>query len=275
MTTAGTLSGTLTATAPASAALFTAVEPVRRAEECMGTVFSFDVRSGVAPTAVDAAIAWLHRVDATFSTYRPDSVVSRLSRGELTPDECPPDVRQVLGLVREAAAASDGYFTEAPHGFLDPTGIVKGWAIERASDMLVDAGSTSHVFNGGGDVQLVGGSGAGRPWRVGIAHPLRPRRLVAVVSAVDAAVATSGTAERGRHIVDPHRGVPADGCASTTVVGPRLAWVDACATAAFAKGLDRGLAWIEGLPDVEALAVTPDGRTHHTSGFLGRGELTA
>ena len=136
-------------------------------------------------------------------------------------------------------------------------------------------GTTSHVVNGGGDVQLVGGSGAGRPWRVGIAHPLRPRRLVAVVSATDAAVATSGTAERGRHIVDPHRGVPADGCASTTVVGPRLAWVDACATAAFAMGLDRGLAWIESLPGLEALAVTPGGRTRHTTGFERWGTLTA
>ena len=280
---------TLTVAAPASGALLAALspatrapgpgpaagKPARRVEECMGTVFSIDVRgAGVPADVLDAAVRRLHWVDATFSTYRPDSVVSRLSRGELTAEECPAEVREVLGLVREAAAASDGYFTEAPHGFLDPTGIVKGWAVERASDMLVAAGSTSHVVNGGGDVQLVGESGAGRPWRVGIAHPLRPRQLVAVVSARDAAVATSGTAERGRHIVDPHRGGPADGLASVTVAGPRLAWVDACATAAFAMGLDRGLAWLESLPDVEGLFVTPNGRTQHTTGFPQWGALT-
>ncbi|MFB9318704.1 FAD:protein FMN transferase [Cryptosporangium minutisporangium] len=241
----------------------------------MGTVFSLDVRgAGVPAHVLDAAIEWLHWVDRTFSTYQPDSVVSRLSRGELTADECPAEVREVLGLVRAASAASDGYFSEAPHGFLDPTGIVKGWAVERASDLLVAAGSTSHVVNGGGDVQVVGEAAAGRPWRVGVAHPVRPRQLVAVVSAHDAAVATSGTAERGRHIVDPLRGVPADGLASVTVVGPRLAWVDAVATAAFAMGLERGLAWVERLPDLEALAVTPNGRTHHTSGFLQWGALT-
>ncbi|EXG79804.1 membrane-associated lipoprotein involved in thiamine biosynthesis [Cryptosporangium arvum DSM 44712] len=267
----------LTATAYASPSLTAALRatPVRRVEECMGTVFSLDARGvGVDPDAVDAAIRWLHWVDRTFSTYQPDSVVSRLSRGELTVDECPAEVREVLGLVRVASIASDGYFSEAPHGFLDPTGIVKGWAVERASDMLVAAGSTSHVVNGGGDVQLVGEAGAGRPWRVGVAHPLRPRRLVAVVSASDVAVATSGTAERGRHIVDPHRGAPADELASFTVVGPRLAWVDACATAAFAMGPERGLAWIEGLPGLEALAVLPNGRTRHTTGFTAWGALT-
>lgn len=271
---------TLTATAFASPSLTSLAAalraaPVRRVEECMGTVFSLDVRGvGVDPDAVEAVVRWLHRVDATFSTYRPGSVVSRLGRGELTVDECPDEVREVLGLARAAAVASDGYYSEAPHGFLDPTGVVKGWAIERASDMLVAAGSTSHVVNGGGDVQLLGEAGAGRPWRVGVAHPLRPRRLIAVVTGQDVAVATSGTAERGRHIVDPHRGAPAAGLASLTVVGPRLAWVDACATAAFAMGLDRGLAWIENEPGLEALAVTPSGRTRQTTGFARWATLT-
>ncbi|TQS45787.1 FAD:protein FMN transferase [Cryptosporangium phraense] len=240
----------------------------------MGTVFSIDVRSGVSVAALDDVIAWLHWVDSTFSTYQPGSVVSRLSRGELTPDECPPEVREVLALVREASAKTDGYFTEAPHGILDPTGIVKGWAIERASDLLAAAGSSAHSVNGGGDVQLVGTVGPARPWRVGIAHPLRPRRLVAVVTAEDAAVATSGTAERGRHIVDPHRGAPPEGLASITVVGRRLAWVDAAATAAFAMGPERGLAWAEAQADLEALAVTTSGRTRQTSGFARWGTLT-
>lgn len=242
--------------------------PVRRVEHCMGTVFSLDIRGAGVPAAVVAdVIDWLHWVDTVFSTYQPDSVVSRLSRGELTVEECPVEVRDVLALVRIAVEASDGYFTDAPYGYLDPTGMVKGWAVERASDLLVAAGSTSHSVNGGGDVQLVGEAAPGRPWRVGIAHPLRVRELVAVVAATDGAVATSGTAERGRHIIDPHRGAPAAGLASLTVVGQRLAWADACATAAFAMGLERGLAWVEQIDGLEALAVTPAGATHPTSGF--------
>ncbi|MFI5959940.1 FAD:protein FMN transferase [Cryptosporangium sp. NPDC051539] len=243
----------------------------------MGTVFSIDVRAGVSVAALDDVVRWLHWVDGTFSTYQPGSVVSRLSRGELTPDECPAEVREVLALVREASAATDGYFTDAPHGFLDPTGLVKGWAIERASDLLAAAGSTAHSVNGGGDVQLVGSvsaDGPRRPWRVGIAHPLRPRRLIAVISAEDAAVATSGTAERGQHIVDPHRGAPPEGLAAVTVVGPRLAWVDVAATAAFAMGPERGMAWVEAQADLEALAVTATGHTRQTSGFARWGTLT-
>ena len=248
--------------------------PARRVEHCMGTVFSIDVRGqGVPERTLDEVVGWLHHVDAVFSTYKPGSVISRLGRGELTEAECPREVREVLGLARAASGASNGYFTDRPHGVLDPTGIVKGWAIERASDLLRAAGSTSHSVNGGGDVQLVGAASVGRSWRVGIAHPLRPKELIAVVAARDAAVATSGTAERGRHIVDPHGGTPADELASVTIVGKRLTWVDAYATAAFAMGLERGLAWVEQLEGLSALAVTPAGETRWTSDFPRWGSL--
>jgi thiamine biosynthesis lipoprotein len=248
--------------------------PVKRVEHCMGTVFSIDVRGvGVPERTLDEVVAWLHHVDAVFSTYKPGSVISRLGRGELTEAQCPSEVREVLSLARAAGTASDGYFTDRPHGVVDPTGIVKGWAIEKASDLLRAAGSTSHSVNGGGDVQLVGAASTGRSWRVGIAHPLKPRELIAVVAARDAAVATSGTAERGLHIVDPHGGSPADELASLTVVGKRLTWVDAYATAAFAMGLERGLAWIESFEGLSALAVTPTGETHWTSDFPRWGSL--
>jgi thiamine biosynthesis lipoprotein len=234
----------------------------------MGTVFSFDIRgAGVPSEALEDAVRWLHHVDATFSTYRPDSVICRLNRGELTIPECSEEVREVLALAGEAAGATRGYFTDSPHGLLDPTGVVKGWAIERASDLLRAAGSTSHSVNGGGDVQLVGSAAEGRPWRVGIAHPLRPRQLVAVVAASDAAVATSGTAERGRHIIDPHTGDAVDELASVTLIGAGLAWVDACATAVFAMGLERGLDWVEHQEGLAALAVMPSGQTHWTRDF--------
>ena len=108
------------------------------------------------------------------------------------------------------------------------------------------------------------------PWRVGIADPHRPGRLALVVEVRDCAVATSGTAERGTHIINPHAGRPAAGLASLTVVGPSLALADACATAAFAMGPDLAGDWVKSLQGYEAYAITDDGRTWQTAGFGAR-----
>jgi thiamine biosynthesis lipoprotein len=237
---------------------------LRRVVQCMGTVFSFDVRTpGLAGEAVDEAVAWLHRVDATFSTYRPESEISRLERGEISRDDCSPDVRHVLARCAELTRRTGGYFSARATGRLDPSGYVKGWAIERASDILVAHGSVSHCVNGGGDVQCVGWSAVGKPWRVGIAHPLLPMQLAAVVSGSDLAVATSGTAERGAHIVDPHSGRAPDGLASVTLVGAHLSEVDALATAAYAHGR-RARDFVASLAGVGAFAVCRDGSTWTT-----------
>ncbi|MEV7127137.1 FAD:protein FMN transferase [Streptomyces sp. NPDC093260] len=243
----------------------------------MGTVFSFDVRGGE-PEAVRAAlreaVAGLHRVDEVFSTYRADSEVSRLVRGELTVAQCDPLVAEVLALGAEAERTSDGWFSLRYQGRLDPTGVVKGWAAERAARLVASAGAGGVSVNGGGDVQLLGSPGADRPWRVGVSDPLRPGGLAAVVSAAGApelAVATSGTAERGDHIVDPRTGRAAvTDLLSVTVVAPRLVWADCWATAAFAMGAREGLAWLESLPGVEALLITAGDEVRCTGGLGAR-----
>ncbi|MEV6806488.1 FAD:protein FMN transferase [Streptomyces sp. NPDC051129] len=251
---------------------------VRRAEEVMGTVFSFDVRGGE-PAAVRAAlaraVAGLHRADAVFSTYRADSDVSRLARGELDAAGCAPEVTEVLELAARAERVSEGWFGTRHRGRLDPTGIVKGWAAERAARALAAVDGVCGVaVNGGGDVQLLGAPEPGRAWRVGVADPVRPGGLAAVVSAAgtrELAVATSGTAERGAHIVDPRTGRPAvTDLVAVTVVAPRLTWADCWATAAFARGLRAGLRWLESLPDVEALLITADDEVRCTSGLAAR-----
>src|SRR5450759_3936391 len=205
--------------------------PTRHVEHVMGTVVSFDLRDEVAPTVLTDAVEWLHRVDRTFSTYRSDSQISRLDRGDLTAADCDADVRSVLALGSALAEASHGYFTVRPAGRLDPSGVIKGWAIERASDILRAGGSANHAVNGGGDIQLAGEAAPGQPWRVGIAHPHQPGELVTVVSGRDIAVATSGTAELGDHIVNPVTVRPATELASITLVGRDLTTVDAYATA--------------------------------------------
>jgi thiamine biosynthesis lipoprotein len=236
-------------------------------EHCMGTVFSIDIRGpGAWADAIDTVVGWLHRVDAVFSTYRPGSDISRLRRGELSLTDSDPHVAEVLDLCAQMRHETDGYFTARWQGQLDPTGLVKGWAIERASRLLRAAGSDSHAINGGGDMQLAGEAAPGRPWRVGISDPLDRTRVLRVVAGRDLAVATSGVAERGAHIINPFTGTPPDGLASVTIVGPALTRVDSYATAAFAMG-HAAAAWVDTLPGHDALLVRTDGTAHSTPGF--------
>lgn len=182
-------------------------------------------------------------------------------------DDCPPQVGDLLKVSEAVEHDSGGYFTTTLDGKLDLTGVVKGWAVERASEILRAGGSRAHTVNGGGDLQLVGEPRPGRPWRIGVAHPLRPGALATVVTVGgDHAVATSGTAERGNHIIDPRTGRPASELASVTLVGQRLTTVDAYATAAFAMG-NAARDWVERMAGCDAFAVTRHGRCWWTSGF--------
>ncbi|MGW6491862.1 FAD:protein FMN transferase [Streptomyces sp. NPDC055056] len=247
---------------------------LRHVEHVMGTAFSFDIRDRPTPAirhALAEAVRHLHRVDAVFSTYRDDSHISRLDRGEIRLSDCPDEVHEVFSLCAKATHDTEGWFCIVPGNALDPSGLVKGWATEAASQLLYDAGAHHTCLNGGGDLQLRGRPSAGTPWRIGIAHPLRPAELVTVVTAGDdLAIATSGTAERGLHVLDPHNGEPVTHLASLTVVGPRLTMTDAYATAGFARG-EGAQEWLESMDGYEAFAVLPDGRSWQTSGFSRHG----
>jgi thiamine biosynthesis lipoprotein len=179
---------------------------------------------------------------------------------------CSPEVWEVHRLCDRAHRRTDGWFSAAYAGGFDPTGLVKGWAVERAAAMLASAGAEAVCVNGGGDVQVHGG-----PWRIGVAHPLLPGTLVCVVLAGEAhelAVATSAATEHGRPILDPHTGrPPADPLASLTVVTRTLTEADAYATAGYAMGARAARGWLESLPDTEAHAVTPSGAVWRTKGF--------
>lgn len=255
----------------------------------MGTVVSIDVRSPLDAVGLDAAIGAavrvLHRVDEDFSTFRATSWVSRLRRGEIELGDCPDHVREVYRAAAECREQTGGWFDPAwrGDGTLDPTGLVKGWAADAASTALTAAGAPSHCVSAAGDLRVRGTSGwaPGRPWRIGIADPFDRARLVAVVEGTELAVATSGVAERGAHVVDPRTGAPATGLASVTLVGADLVSADATladgfATAALAAGPEapallthlarRGWEW---------LTVDTTGRLTHSAGFPGQVTTTA
>ena len=245
----------------------TAQEGTHHVEHVMGTVFTLALREpGNWDEAVADVVAWLHRVDALFSTYRTDSDLSRIRAGQLAPEASDPLVRTVLDLCRQYEVETDRYFTADLPGGLDPTGLVKGWAIQWASDLLQEHGCHNHAVNGGGDIQLVGEAAPGQPWRVGINDPHDRTKVLTVVTGRDFAVATSGTSERGEHIINGRTGLAAHGLASATVVGPSVQTADVFATAAMAMG-SPAATWIEGLGAYSGLLVYDDGAVRRSSGF--------
>lgn len=238
---------------------------MRHVEQVMGTAVSIELADDRPQAAlrelIDDVCGWLHEVDARFSTYRDDSEVMRMRRGELTVATCSDDLRHVVEACADLWRDTDGYFDAYAGGPLDPSGYVKGWSVEVASARLAAAGSTNHYINAGGDIRMRGLHPDGVPWRVGIRHPWDADKVSWVLAMTDGAIATSGTYERGDHVLNPRTGQPARGLRSVTVVGPDLALADAYATAALAMG-EPGLTWLAKLATdgFESAVVTDDGR---------------
>jgi thiamine biosynthesis lipoprotein len=236
----------------------------------LGTVVSLDVRD-VAERRSHAAfgclVGWLDEIDRRFSTYRDDSEISRIDRGELPVAMASKDVRQVLERCAILRKRTSGAFDERAGGRLDPSALVKGWAVQEGAELLSAHGLTDFSLNVGGDVVVRGGALPDRIWRVGIQHPRDRGALAAAIDVTDLAVATSATYERDGHLLDPYTGEPPAGVLSVTVVGPDLGTADAYSTAAFALGT-AGPNWTLGLDDgYEALTILADDRVLCTSGF--------
>ncbi len=252
-----------------------AAKPARRrvwVEQIMGMPISVHARGPRArdPHAARAArelFADLRASDALFSTYREDSQISRLNRGELTLDDADPAVREVHRLCEAARIRTDGYVNAwaipGHPGWFDPTVLVKTWAVARAArhfDTLPDLGL---AIGAGGDILLRSGSEP-EPWTIGIEDPSDPTRTLAGVPVFDGGVATSGSAARGAHIFDPHTGQPATEVVSATVIGPSLMWADVWATAAVARGRS-AIDWVRTLHGTSGMLVLADQTVHRWS----------
>lgn len=200
-----------------------------------------DLQSGI-----DKVRAFAVHVDEVFSTYKPDSVISKLRRNEITIESASAEVKDVWNRCAIAREITEGAFDPwAVEGGFDPSGLVKGWAADRCAEIMLDAGAEHVQINAAGDLTLRGGhldEDRTEPWSIGVVNPENRQEIVQVFNIMDGAIATSGTYERGAHIVDPHTGLIAIGARSATVLGPDGGLADALATALMVEGRD-GAIW--------------------------------
>lgn len=238
-------------------------------EAAMGTVVGITSAGPLPRAALRAAVDVLHEADRVFSTWNRSSPMARLRAGEVDFAELAPTDRATIGSVLDrcvlARELSGGAFDPwAMPGGVDPTGLVKGWAVGRARAALRDRGVDVVMVNGGGDIAVAGRPG-GAPWRVGVRHPDQPTQFAAVLEVV-ATVATSGTYERPGELLDPASGRAVGLGVSATVLGPDLDLVDALATG-LAVGGPAVLPAIDRLAGYEAYLISQSGRHYATTGM--------
>jgi len=225
------------------------------------------IDSWVTGKTFDEVFAYFEYVDRKFSTYKDESEISLLNRQEITLEESSEDMQAIFMLAEQTRQETDGYFDIARNGKYDPSGIVKGWAIYNAAEILRQAGFKNYYVDAGGDIQVSGKNDKGQDWRVGIQSPFNPKEIVKVVSLQDCGMATSGTYVRGQHIYNPKDcEQPITEIVSLTVIGPDIYEADRFATAAFAMG-SAGVYFIENMKGFEGYMIDQKGLATYTSGF--------
>lgn len=217
--------------------------------------------------AIEKIFSYFSYIDEKFSTYKETSEIMFINRGEIKESEASDDMQEILTLSEETKALTNGYFDiKKPDGSYDPSGIVKGWAIKKAADILTRDGFQNFYVEAGGDIEAVGHNREERKWSVGIRNPFNRDENVKVVYVEGCGVATSGTYIRGQHIYNPHERGPLEEVKSLTVIGPNIYEADRFATAAFAMGR-KGIYFIENLPGFEGYMIDKNSQAVETTGF--------
>jgi len=242
---------------------------MRKTRILMGMPITVEIVGAADSAAVDSVFGYFEEVDRRFSTYRTDSEIAAINCGCLAEVDYSDDMREVLALAEATRRETGGYFDIRTGGGLDPSGIVKGWAIRNAAEVIAASGAGDFYVDAGGDIQSAGKNAAGEEWSVGIRSPFDPAQIVKVVYPRGHGVATSGTYVRGRHIYNPQaRDRAIIDIVSLTVIGPDVLEADRFATAAFAMGVE-GIYFIEQAPGLEGYAIDRQGWATLTGGFSG------
>jgi FAD:protein FMN transferase len=232
----------------------------------MGMPITVEILDDGAEVVIGPVFDYFKAVDEQFSTYKSSSEISKINQG-LPKSQWSKNMRLVIDLCEETKELTNGYFDINYRGKLDPSGLVKGWSVNIAANMLKEKGFENFFIEAGGDTQVNGKNADGNPWAVGIRNPFEIDEIIKVVQLVDSGMATSGTYIRGQHIYNPHNiDQPIDEIKSLTVIGVNVYEADRFATAAFAMGKE-GINFIEQLPGLEGYMVDSKKVATFTNGF--------
>lgn len=215
---------------------------------------------------VEILFEYFTHVDNTFSTYKPESEISKFNNSLLEKKDFSPEMQEVFELAEKTKQETYGYFDIYHNEMFDPSGIVKGWAIQNAADMLRHAGFTNFYVEAGGDIQVSGHTVNDTKWKVGIRNPFNRDEIVKVIEVDNHGVATSGTYIRGNHIYNPKTNSNEFDIASLTVIGPNIYDADRYATAAFAMG-KAGIDFIYSKIGFEGYMIDNEGKATYTPDF--------
>lgn len=205
---------------------------MRKSKIIMGTGITLDIPEADEEMVFNQVFGLLGEIDNRFSTYKKDSEVSRFARGEVSRWRLSRDLKKVIKACKSAEAATDGAFSAWAGGKFDPSGYVKGWAIDRCAKLIKRRGYKTFCISAGGDIVAAGH----KEWSIGIQDPAAKGKIIQIIKAKNIAIATSGNYERGQHIINPKTKRPATALKSVTVVGPNIISADVLATAAFVLG---------------------------------------
>jgi thiamine biosynthesis lipoprotein len=204
-------------------------------------------------------------VDEQYSPFIDTSDVSKINHQTLVKSDYSPELQEILDYADQTKRETNGYFDVWHDGVFNPSGIVKGWAIQTASKIMSEYTNNFYI-EAGGDIQVSGVNDNGQPWRIGVRNPFNRDENIKVVALDNYAIATSGTAIRGQHIYDPVSAKSLTDIISLTVIAPKIIDADRMATAAFAMGRS-GIEFIEQLADYEGYMVDANKQAIATTGW--------
>ncbi len=225
------------------------------------------VDKNVHPDSIEKVFDYFQYVDGKFSTYKNTSEITKINLGEIKKKDWSPDMKKIFKLSAETKKQTNGYFNIEQAGFFDPSGIVKGWAILNAAELLKKMGYKNYYVEAGGDIQVSGKNNKNQYWRIGIRNPFNRYQNVKIVSLKNRGIATSGTYIRGQHVYNPY--LPKQSITdvvSLTIIGPNVYEADRYATAAFAMGKN-GIAFIGKIKGLEGYMIDNKGQATFTGGF--------
>ncbi|KRK98508.1 thiamine biosynthesis membrane-associated lipoprotein [Secundilactobacillus odoratitofui DSM 19909 = JCM 15043] len=191
--------------------------------------------------AISRTHAFLQQIDRDFSPFKANSLVTLYQHGGLKPTQFTEQFQEVYGLATLATELTNGAFSAHYNGHYDPTGLVKGWAIQRAFEKylkpLLELDRIEAIaLNGAGDIQMGVADGSDYQWHVGIEDPADPQQLLQEITIQTGAMATSGFSKRGQHI---KLSTDTPSIVQATIIASELIEADIMATTAIAMGLTK------------------------------------